>query len=98
MDNEVEIKMQKLREDLEFLKTAKELTRERMLARKRIYGKAYREKLKQLHGSTYLANKDSIYKYYEKVKEISGKYPSPCIPFRMKTFKESNQKTNIVNQ
>ena len=49
MDNEVETKMQKLREDLEFLKTAIELTRERMLARKRIYGKAYREKLKQLH-------------------------------------------------
>ena len=64
----------------------------------RVNLRKHREKMKALHGTTYVGSqKESVLKYNKKVKELSGKFPSPYNPFRIKNI-ENKENTLSVSK
>ena len=64
----------------------------------RVNLRKHREKMKALHGTTYVGSqKESVLKYNKKVKELSGKFPSPFNPFRIKNI-ENKENTLSVSK
>jgi len=54
--------------------------------------------MKSLYGTTYTGSqKESVLKYNKKVKELSGKFPSPFNPFRIKNI-ENKENTLSVSK
>ena len=58
----------------------------------RVHLRKHREKMKSLYGTTYTGSqKESVLKYNKKVKELSGKFPSPFNPFRIKNIENTEE-------
>ena len=63
----------------------------------RVNLRKHREKMKALHGTTYVGSqKESVLKYNKKVKELSGKFPSPFNPFRIKNIENKENTEELV--
>ena len=63
----------------------------------RVHLRKHREKMKSLYGTTYTGSqKESVLKYNKKVKELSGKFPSPFNPFRIKNIENKENIEELV--
>ena len=62
----------------------------------RVHLRKHREKMKSLYGKTYTGSqKESVLKYNKKVKELSGKFPSPYNPFRIKNKENTEELVRV---
>ena len=52
--------------------------------------------MKSLYGTTYTGSqKESVLKYNKKLKELSGKFPSPYNPFRIKNKENTEELVRV---